>query len=78
MVRRLPIPASRLSLRTGRAAVEATPHDANYRALTRRLGVLWSGDHCFPGTVETLELLRKNGAQPYEQCDSKWGDLTLV
>lgn len=28
----------------------------------RDLGVLWSGDHCFPGTVETLELLRKNGA----------------
>ncbi|KAJ5440182.1 4-nitrophenylphosphatase [Penicillium daleae] len=26
-------------------------------------GVLWSGDHCFPGTVETLELLRKNGKQ---------------
>ncbi|CAG7925180.1 unnamed protein product [Penicillium olsonii] len=24
-------------------------------------GVLWSGDHLFPGTVETLELLRKNG-----------------
>ncbi|KAJ5594106.1 4-nitrophenylphosphatase [Penicillium hispanicum] len=26
-------------------------------------GVLWSGEHCFPGTVETLELLRKNGKQ---------------
>ncbi|OQD76958.1 hypothetical protein PENDEC_c003G06887 [Penicillium decumbens] len=26
-------------------------------------GVLWSGDHLFPGTVETLELLRKNGKQ---------------
>ncbi|KAJ5668433.1 uncharacterized protein N7477_007003 [Penicillium maclennaniae] len=26
-------------------------------------GVLWSGDHIFPGTVETLELLRKNGKQ---------------
>ncbi|KAJ5768532.1 4-nitrophenylphosphatase [Penicillium manginii] len=26
-------------------------------------GVLWSGDHCFPGTVETLELLRNNGKQ---------------
>ncbi|KAJ5154224.1 4-nitrophenylphosphatase [Penicillium coprophilum] len=25
-------------------------------------GVLWSGDHLFPGTVETLELLRNNGA----------------
>ncbi|KAJ5967427.1 4-nitrophenylphosphatase [Penicillium viridicatum] len=26
-------------------------------------GVLWSGDHLFPGTVETLELLRNNGKQ---------------
>ncbi|KAJ5493458.1 4-nitrophenylphosphatase [Penicillium diatomitis] len=26
-------------------------------------GVLWSGDHVFPGTVDTLELLRKNGKQ---------------
>ncbi|CEL07358.1 Putative 4-nitrophenylphosphatase [Aspergillus calidoustus] len=26
-------------------------------------GVLWSGDHLFPGTVETLELLRSNGKQ---------------
>lgn len=26
-------------------------------------GVLWSGDHLFPGTVETLELLRKNSKQ---------------
>ncbi|BCS22339.1 4-nitrophenylphosphatase [Aspergillus puulaauensis] len=26
-------------------------------------GVLWSGDHVFPGTVETLELLRSNGKQ---------------
>lgn len=25
------------------------------------LGVLWSGDYVFPGTVETLELLRKKG-----------------
>ncbi|KAG2024777.1 hypothetical protein GB937_003476 [Aspergillus fischeri] len=24
-------------------------------------GVLWSGDHLFPGTVETLEMLRSNG-----------------
>ncbi|KAL5337277.1 HAD-like domain-containing protein [Aspergillus crustosus] len=26
-------------------------------------GVLWSGDHLFPGTVETLDLLRSNGKQ---------------
>ncbi|KAL4988336.1 HAD-like domain-containing protein [Aspergillus falconensis] len=26
-------------------------------------GVLWSGDHLFPGTVETLELLRSCGKQ---------------
>lgn len=26
-------------------------------------GVLWSGDHLFPGTVETLELLRSKGKQ---------------
>ncbi|KAL2800840.1 HAD-like domain-containing protein [Aspergillus keveii] len=26
-------------------------------------GVLWSGDHLFPGTVETLELLRSSGKQ---------------
>ncbi|PKX91868.1 4-nitrophenylphosphatase [Aspergillus novofumigatus IBT 16806] len=26
-------------------------------------GVLWSGDHLFPGTVETLEMLRSNGKQ---------------
>lgn len=25
------------------------------------IGVLWSGDHLFPGTVETLEMLRSNG-----------------
>lgn len=25
------------------------------------LGVLWSGDHLFPGTVETLQLLRSKG-----------------
>ncbi|GFF31839.1 4-nitrophenylphosphatase [Aspergillus udagawae] len=27
------------------------------------IGVLWSGDHLFPGTVETLEMLRSNGKQ---------------
>lgn len=26
-------------------------------------GVLWSGDHLFPGTVPTLEMLRKKGKQ---------------
>ena len=26
-------------------------------------GVLWSGDHLFPGTVETLELLRSKGSR---------------
>lgn len=26
-------------------------------------GVLWSGDHIFPGTVETLEMLRNKGKQ---------------
>ncbi|KAL2865793.1 4-nitrophenylphosphatase [Aspergillus lucknowensis] len=26
-------------------------------------GVLWSGDHLFPGTVETLDLLRSKGKQ---------------
>lgn len=26
-------------------------------------GVLWSGDHLFPGTVETLNMLRSNGKQ---------------
>ncbi|KAL1997832.1 hypothetical protein VTN02DRAFT_649 [Thermoascus thermophilus] len=26
-------------------------------------GVLWSGDHVFPGTVETLEMLRNKGKQ---------------
>ncbi|RMJ24354.1 4-nitrophenylphosphatase [Aspergillus sp. HF37] len=26
-----------------------------------RIGVLWSGDHLFPGTVETLDLLRGKG-----------------
>lgn len=25
------------------------------------IGVLWSGDHVFPGTVETLEMLRNKG-----------------
>jgi hypothetical protein len=30
--------------------------------LIYRLGVLWSGDHLFPGTVETLELLRSQGS----------------
>jgi hypothetical protein len=28
---------------------------------TSDIGVLWSGDHLFPGTVETLEMLRSNG-----------------
>ncbi|KAL8953275.1 MAG: hypothetical protein Q9222_000841, partial [Ikaeria aurantiellina] len=27
----------------------------------RRTGVLWSGEHIFEGTVETLELLRSKG-----------------
>ena len=27
----------------------------------RRTGVLWSGDHLFEGTVETLEILRNRG-----------------
>ena len=27
----------------------------------RRIGVLWSGEHLFDGTVETLELLRRKG-----------------
>ena len=27
----------------------------------RRIGVLWSGDHLFEGTVETLEILRNKG-----------------
>ncbi|KAL9605474.1 MAG: hypothetical protein Q9179_001348, partial [Wetmoreana sp. 5 TL-2023] len=30
---------------------------------TRRIGVLWSGDHVFEGTVGTLELLRSKGKQ---------------
>ncbi|KAL8929643.1 MAG: hypothetical protein Q9172_000439, partial [Xanthocarpia lactea] len=29
----------------------------------RRIGVLWSGDHLFEGTVETLEMLRSKGKQ---------------
>ena len=29
----------------------------------RRIGVLWSGEHRFEGTVETLEMLRSKGAQ---------------
>ena len=31
---------------------------------TRRIGVLWSGDHLFEGTVETLEKLRRAGMIP--------------
>lgn len=27
----------------------------------RRIGVLWSGDHLFEGTVEVLEILRNKG-----------------
>lgn len=27
----------------------------------RSIGVLWSGDHLFEGTVETLEMLRSKG-----------------
>ncbi|KAL8700892.1 MAG: hypothetical protein Q9224_000752 [Gallowayella concinna] len=30
---------------------------------TRRIGVLWSGDHLFEGTVETLDMLRSKGKQ---------------
>jgi hypothetical protein len=79
MVRRPPqFLRSRPSLRTECATSEATPRDANYPALTRQLGVLWSGDHCFPGTVETLELLRKNGAQPLRLMRQRMEDLTLV
>ena len=28
---------------------------------TRRIGVLWSGDHLFEGTKETIEMLRSKG-----------------
>ena len=28
----------------------------------RNVGVLWSGDHLFEGTVETIEMLKKEGA----------------
>lgn len=41
------------------------------------LGVLWSGDHCFPGTVETLELLRRNGAHQVLARYLREGELTL-
>lgn len=27
----------------------------------REIGVLWSGDHVFPGTAETLDMLRSKG-----------------
>lgn len=30
---------------------------------TRRIGVLWSGDHLFEGTKETIEMLRSKGKQ---------------
>lgn len=30
----------------------------------RRIGVLWSGDHLFEGTVEVLEILRNKGKYP--------------
>lgn len=30
---------------------------------TRRIGVLWSGDHLLEGTRETLEMLRSKGKQ---------------
>ncbi|OQO12614.1 hypothetical protein B0A48_02076 [Cryoendolithus antarcticus] len=29
----------------------------------RRIGVLWSGDHKFPGTAETIDMLRSRGKQ---------------
>ena len=37
----------------------------------RRIGVLWSGDHLFEGTVETLELLRSRGISPSPDSDVK-------
>lgn len=30
-----------------------------------RTGVLWSGEHVFEGTVETLEMLRGKGTLPF-------------
>lgn len=32
------------------------------------LGVLWSGDIVFEGTVATLEMLKKKGIKPFD-CD---------
>ena len=48
---------------------------------TRRIGVLWSGDHLFEGTVETLEMLRSKGIasspiQTYLGCSCKAQDLS--
>ena len=37
------------------------------------IGVLWSGDHLFPGTVETLELLRSKGME-YSSHRSETGN----
>ena len=38
-----------------------TSLDEETKASGRRKGVLWSGDHVFEGTAETLELLRSRG-----------------
>jgi len=39
----------------------------NTENVRRSIGVLWSGDHLFEGTVETLEMLRSKG-QPSSSC----------
>lgn len=45
------------------ATVRSTQAVIYWNEALTGIGVLWSGDHLFPGTVETLELLRSNGKQ---------------
>lgn len=62
----LPIPDIPLRLRW----YAHTPHDRQVYCSrrpgaddTRRIGVLWSGEHLFPGIPQTIDMLRKRGRQ---------------
>lgn len=43
-----------------------------YMWITCLPGVLWSGDHLFPGTVETLEFLRSKGSLRSNHSEAFW------
>ena len=62
------ISCSTAMVRQSKALIDGFTLRARSRGLTKlpaeiaqRIGVLWSGDHLFEGTVETLEKLKSHG-----------------